>query len=181
MFKQLLQRIAKRLDTADIPYFVMGGQAVLLYGEPRLTRDVDITLGIGPDGVEEVLEIAIAEGWRVLPDDPKDFVMATLVLPLQDDDSGIQIEFIFSFSPFEQEALARANVVDLDGYPVRFASVEDIIVQKVVAGRPRDIEDVASILKRNERVDMQRIEHWLRQFEDVVGGGLVERFREVQT
>ena len=26
---------------------VIGGQAVLLYGEPRLTRDIDITLGVG--------------------------------------------------------------------------------------------------------------------------------------
>jgi hypothetical protein len=31
---------------------VIGGQAVLLYGEPRLTKDIDIALGIGIDGLK---------------------------------------------------------------------------------------------------------------------------------
>ena len=32
MFERLLERIAKVLDAAAIPYMVIGGQAVLLYG-----------------------------------------------------------------------------------------------------------------------------------------------------
>ena len=30
---------------------LIGGQAVLLYGEPRLTRDIDITLGVDVDKI----------------------------------------------------------------------------------------------------------------------------------
>ncbi len=37
MFTQLLERLATALDLAEIPYMIIGGQAVLLYGEPRLT------------------------------------------------------------------------------------------------------------------------------------------------
>lgn len=44
MFQALLQQIARGLDSRGIPYMLIGGQAVLLYGEPRLTRDVDVTL-----------------------------------------------------------------------------------------------------------------------------------------
>ncbi|MGB3565055.1 MAG: hypothetical protein WBH85_09195 [Thermoanaerobaculia bacterium] len=44
MFGSLLERIALALDNADLPYMVIGGQAVLLHGEPRLTRDIDITV-----------------------------------------------------------------------------------------------------------------------------------------
>ena len=51
MFKKLLKKIANELNTNNIPYMVIGGQAVLLYGEPRLTKDIDITLGIGIDGL----------------------------------------------------------------------------------------------------------------------------------
>jgi hypothetical protein len=32
--------VARELKEASIPYMVIGGQAVLLYGEPRLTRDI---------------------------------------------------------------------------------------------------------------------------------------------
>jgi hypothetical protein len=41
MFEELLIRIAKALDNNYIPYMIVGGQAVLLYGEPRLTKDIE--------------------------------------------------------------------------------------------------------------------------------------------
>ena len=44
MFEALLERIGGTIERAGIPYMVIGGQAVLLYGEPRLTQDIDITL-----------------------------------------------------------------------------------------------------------------------------------------
>ncbi|NLF09683.1 MAG: nucleotidyltransferase family protein, partial [Pirellulaceae bacterium] len=46
MFEKLLKRIAVALNDAGLPYMIFGGQAVLLYGEPRLTRDIDISLGV---------------------------------------------------------------------------------------------------------------------------------------
>jgi uncharacterized NAD-dependent epimerase/dehydratase family protein len=51
VFQRLLKKIAASLDKNRIPYMVIGGQAVLLYGEPRLTKDVDIILGVGPDTI----------------------------------------------------------------------------------------------------------------------------------
>lgn len=46
MFERVLKKIAFSLEKKKIPYMIIGGQAVLLYGEPRLTKDIDITLGI---------------------------------------------------------------------------------------------------------------------------------------
>ncbi|GAH07467.1 unnamed protein product, partial [marine sediment metagenome] len=57
MFEELLIRIAKTLDNNNIPYMIIGGQAVLLYGEPRLTKDIDITLGVSIDKLSELLNI----------------------------------------------------------------------------------------------------------------------------
>ncbi|WP_173050321.1 hypothetical protein [Nitrospira sp. KM1] len=57
MFTQLLERLATALDRAGIPYMIIGGQAVLLYGEPRLTRDIDVTLGIDVDRVSGLLAL----------------------------------------------------------------------------------------------------------------------------
>jgi hypothetical protein len=42
VFQDLLKRVAGELSRNAIPYMVIGGQAVLLYGEPRLTKDIDI-------------------------------------------------------------------------------------------------------------------------------------------
>ncbi len=55
MYTNLLEKIAQALDKHKISYMVVGGQAVLLYGEPRLTRDIDITLGLGPEALPSLL------------------------------------------------------------------------------------------------------------------------------
>ena len=49
MIEKLIKKTARILDHQKIPYMIIGGQAVLIYGRPRLTRDIDITLGIDTD------------------------------------------------------------------------------------------------------------------------------------
>jgi hypothetical protein len=46
MFQKLIVATAEELEKHKIPYMIIGGHAVILYGEPRLTRDIDITLGV---------------------------------------------------------------------------------------------------------------------------------------
>jgi len=41
MIEKFIKRTAQCLDRQKIPYMIIGGQAVLLYGRPRLTRDID--------------------------------------------------------------------------------------------------------------------------------------------
>lgn len=60
MFQSLLKRIARQLAQRDILYMVIGGQAVLLYGEPRLTKDIDIALGIGVNQMDKVENTVVA-------------------------------------------------------------------------------------------------------------------------
>lgn len=50
-FSEILARITAGLEERDVPFMLIGGQAVLLHGEPRLTQDIDVTLGLPPDGL----------------------------------------------------------------------------------------------------------------------------------
>ena len=154
MFEQILESIAQGLERLGIPYMVIGGQAVLLYGEPRLTRDIDITLGTDPSRLREVLDWVRGNDWQVLVETPAEFVGRTMVLPCLDPATGIRIDFIFSFSFYEQQALKRARRVSMGKAEVCFASLEDLIIHKILAGRPRDLEDVRSILLKNQAVDL---------------------------
>jgi hypothetical protein len=47
-FPDLLARLTRELDGRAIPFMLIGGQAVLLHGTPRLTEDIDVTLGVDP-------------------------------------------------------------------------------------------------------------------------------------
>ena len=180
MFQELMARIAASLNVRKIPYMIIGGQAVLLYGEPRLTRDIDVTLGTDVSRLSDVLRTAEDIGVTPLPDNMEDFVRRTMVLPTQHSETGIRVDFIFSFTPYEIEAIARGHKVSMAGQEVNFAQIEDLIIHKIFAGRPRDLEDVRSVLTRNPEVDVDYIRRWLRQFdESVEGGSFTETFEEI--
>jgi len=138
----LIKRIARQLDASGIAYMIIGGQAVLLYGRPRLTRDIDITLGVDTDQFAQVAQVCKDVGIELLPEDPSDFATKTNVLPAEEPQSKIRVDFIFSFTPYEAQAIERGNEVLLEDCTVRFATCEDVIIHKMVAARPIDHEDV---------------------------------------
>lgn len=143
---------------------LIGGQAVLVYGEPRLTKDIDISLGTGPEKLPDVLAIARNLKLKVLVESPQEFVRETMVLPCLESESGIRVDFIFAVSPYEQRALERVHQVKIGSAQVRFASPEDLIIHKMIAGRPRDLEDVQSVLLKNPGVELAYIRRWLMEF-----------------
>ena len=88
---------------------IIGGQAVLLHGEPRLTQDIDITLGVGPTHLPNILAVCEELDLEPLPADPQDFVRSTFVLPAADGETGIRVDLIFSTTKYEAEARLRAR------------------------------------------------------------------------
>ena len=154
---------------------IIGGQAVLLYGEPRLTRDIDITLGVDTDRFEDVASLTQALGLMALPPDPLKFVRETMVFPAQEISTGIRVDFIFSFSPYEAQAIPRARQVLMGRQRVCFASPEDVVIHKIIAGRPRDLEDIRTILLKNPLIDIRYIRKWLKKISPVAEGADLEK------
>jgi len=177
-FQKLLRKIAEQLDNARIRYMIIGGQAVLIHGEPRFTKDIDITLDLIPQELQYVREVVERLDLYILTNDVERFIQNTWVLPTLDEESGIRVDFIFSFSAYEKNAIGRAIEVEINGYPVKFASVEDLIIHKIFAGRPRDIEDVRKILLKN-KVDENYIKKWLKEFDKALGKGTLKTFVEL--
>ena len=178
MIEKLIKKTAQQFDQQKIPYMIIGGQAVLLYGRPRLTRDIDITLGIDTDKYESIEKLCNKLKLKILVENPQDFARDTKVLPVEEPDTKLRIDFIFSFTPYEEQAIKNARQVLIDDYPVRFASCEDIIIHKMVAGRAIDEEDVKSILAKNENaVDFEYVNKWLSEFGKIQEHeGISERF-----
>jgi len=169
VIEELLKKLAQHLDKSEIPYMIIGGQAVLLYGTPRLTRDIDITLGVDTDKFSTIEEICSQLSLEILSEKPADFARETKVLPAEEPKSKIRVDFIFSFTEYEAQAIKRANQVTMDEYPVKFASPEDVIIHKMVAARAIDIEDVKSMLAKNRRtINVKYIERWLLEFSNIV-------------
>ena len=179
MFEALLKLLARELDRAQIPYMIIGGQAVQLYGEPRMTRDIDLTLGLDSKGLDRVLRVCGACELKPLPAAPAEFVRETMVLPALEERTGIRVDFVFSFTDYERQAIDRSRPVEIGGVSVRFAAAEDIVIHKLVAGRPRDLEDVRSIVVKNPGLDRAYVEEWLGGFDRALDRDITSSFRRL--
>jgi predicted nucleotidyltransferase len=169
----LLASLTSELDRRGIRFMLIGGQAVLLHGEARFTADVDITLDAGPAALSELR--AACDTLRLTPVAPaseslETFVRRTFVLPARHAATGIRVDFIFSTTPYEAEAVSRAQRVPVGGTPVPFATAEDLVIHKLFAGRARDVEDVAGVVRRRgATLDWAYLERWAAEFAQVPG------------
>ena len=175
MFEEIICSISSQLERRNISYMLIGGQAVLLYGEPRLTRDIDITLGVDVDKLNNIISLVDDLCLKILSDNIETFVRETMVLPVVHEETGIRIDFIFSFSPYERQAIEKARKVRMLDQDVYFAAPEDVIIHKIVAGRPRDIEDVRDILLKMPEIDIAYIRQWLKDFSDALSDDEIKK------
>jgi hypothetical protein len=51
---------------------------------------------------------------------------------------------------------------------LRLPTVEDLIILKAVAHRPKDLLDIRTLVEIHPDLDRGRIEHWVRQFADLL-------------
>lgn len=169
-FEGLLARLTTVLDRRGVPFMLIGGQAVLLHGDPRLTQDIDVTLGVGPGRLDDIVDVCADIGIEPLPEDLRGFVETTFVLPALDEATGIRVDLIFSTTPYEAQAIQRATRVEIAGEQVPFATAEDLIIHKLFAGRPRDLDDAASVVRRKgPELDWEYLREWAEAFAQIEG------------
>jgi hypothetical protein len=171
------------LDARRLPFMLIGGQAVLLHGRPRLTEDIDVTLGVSPEELGAVREVCAVLDLEPLPKDIEQFVRETFVLPARTRDSALRVDFVFSTTPYERQAIARAQRIPVGSVQVPFATAEDLIIHKLFAGRALDLEDAASVVTRKgDGLDWGYIERWAREFARVPGWeDMPERVRQLRS
>lgn len=180
MFEEILTRVSIFLDKLSIPYMVIGGQAVLLHGEPRLTRDIDITLGISIDQAELIIKNLKDINLKPLPENIWDFLNKTFVLPLEDIGTNIRVDFIFSQTDYEKNAIKRSVKIDLKGVKVNFSTVEDLLIHKIFAGRPKDLEDAKILILKNPKINRNYIRKWLKEFDKTLENkNFLKQFNEI--
>ncbi|MCC7407951.1 MAG: hypothetical protein IT442_07765 [Phycisphaeraceae bacterium] len=178
-FHRLMARLGKAFDKAAIPYMVIGGQAVIHHGRSRYTQDIDLTLGISPFEAENVMALLAKMNIQPVAEDPHEFVRMTHVLPSMSAMLDLRVDFSFTDSPYELQAIARGEDVVLAGTPVRFATAEDLVVHKIIAGRPIDHQDVMGVLLKNPGLDADYVRHWLGQFGQALERPLIQEFERM--
>jgi hypothetical protein len=145
----------------------IGGIAVQRWGEPRVTRDMDLALLVGFGGEERFIDVLL-EAYPARMADARDFALRHRVLLLRTAD-GIGIDVSLSGLPFEEKLVSRATLYSFGpGLDIRTCSAEDLIVLKLFASRPLDIRDAEGVAVRSRgRLDWDYIQEQLRPLAEV--------------
>lgn len=157
--------VAKALSTLPVSGMIIGGVAVIARGVPRTTRDVDLTVEGGklelPDLVAQLQRLGLAP--RI--DDAIGFAVANQVLLLRHTPSGVDLDLSIAWLPFEVEAIAAAELLELAGAQVRVARAEDLVIYKAVAFRPQDQQDIERLITlHGDTMDFVRVRRIVTQF-----------------
>ena len=147
------------LVRAGVDFVVIGGVAVVVQASPRFTRDLDITYATDTANLERLgaLLVALDARLRGVEDDvPFTPDARTLrhaqMLTLTTRNGALDLLVDPPGSPGYPALRRHADVVDLDGAPVRIASLEDLIEMKRAAGRPQDEIDIESLEVARSRI-----------------------------
>lgn len=163
LLERALLDAVQLLEDLNAQYMLIGGLANAIWGEPRATLDVDISVAV-PEAEIPKVAARIGEAFTVLVPEPAAFVQETRVLPLESA-SGVRVDLIFALIPFELEALDRARGVAIAGRMVRVVTPEDLILMKIISDRPRDVLDAEGVVRRHRAsLDRTYLEPRLREF-----------------
>ena len=147
----------------------IGGLALLRWGEPRETVDVDATLLTG-FGQEEAFVRPLLGHYEARIDDAFEFALSRRVILLRAQ-SGVGVDIALGALPFEESAVARASNFEYPGkVELRTCSAEDLIVMKAFAARPKDWIDVDGVIVRQSRsLDWTYIDRQLKPLLELKG------------
>ena len=141
-FRELLSA----LNDYDARYLVIGGYAVMLYTEPRFTKDLDLWVEPTRENGARVFQALAHFGAPLAGVTPDDFSSEGLFYQMGSPPVRVDILTSVTGMRFE-EAWPRRVERDLEGVRTPFLSREDLIQIKSALGRPQDLMDVDALKK----------------------------------
>jgi predicted nucleotidyltransferase len=130
-----------------VRFLVVGGHAVNIYTEPRYTNDLDVFVSGDEANGHAVYQALAAFGASLQDVTAEDFIDK----PTQYFQVGVppeRVDVLQSIAAVSfEDAWKQATTVKVNGHDVRFISREDLIRNKLAAGRPKDLVDAEELRK----------------------------------
>ena len=145
-FKDLLCAFNAR----NVRYMIVGGYAYARYAEPRATKDLDLFVRPDPENAPSVFSAMAEYGVPLSNTTVEDMAKPTTILQIGVAPFRIDVIFHIDGLSFDQAwETSEAALVD-DEIPVRYISCENLIANKLAAGRPQDLVDVGKLRDAND-------------------------------
>lgn len=145
------------LKQFKIRYALIGGIAVALLARERFTKDIDLTISINEKQAKlleayfrnnkeyKIQQLNFISSKKI----PDFFRIFWHQMP---------VDLLVSNTDFQKELVTRARNFDFENRKIKVATVEDMIILKLIADRPMDREDIKEMIKSNRKLDWKYIE-----------------------
>ncbi len=155
------KQVSEVLLSLDVRFAFIGGLAVLVHGEVRATRDVDLSVSVRNENLPDLC-LTLLKTFASRVDNPLAFAEQNRVLLLSTLE-GVGIDIALTLFDFEEAFIQRAKNVDVGGFgTLPVITAEDLICMKVFAGRDIDFSDVRGIIVRQGKgLDWERLDQFL--------------------
>lgn len=123
-----------------VKYLVVGGYAVIQYGEPRFTKDLDLWISTDIANAEAVYKSLKEFGAPLTEMSVDDFSEEGYFYQMGVPPVRVDVLMGIPGATFEK-CWSRRQIVDFDGLKVNFISKQDLVTAKRASGRPQDLID----------------------------------------
>jgi hypothetical protein len=164
---EMLRYAAMILDRLGVPYYVTGSFAGVLYGEYRMTNDIDVVVELRERDVEGLLEAFPQDVFYVDRDAVLDAIKSRFQFNVIHREALTKIDIIVSpGSAHDREAMRRVRRLrSVIEYDVAYCSPEDLLLKKLTfhkeSGSEKHLRDCVGIVKKSgTTLDWEYLEKW---------------------
>ncbi|HID61476.1 MAG TPA: hypothetical protein EYP49_01835 [Anaerolineae bacterium] len=175
--KAFFTHVVGVLERLGIPYMVVGGFAAILYGEPRLTLDVDIVVDMRWEHVQPFLAAFPVPDYYLSEEGIRDSLQRRYPFNVIQPSTGAKVDLVpLPRDPFTLAAFRRRQQMEYDqeGHTAFFITPEDIVLAKLIAFREtksdKHLRDARGVLVSQwGRLDLEVIRRRARAAEVLEG------------
>ena len=160
--RALIDLVGRVMSEGSLRGALIGGQAVNCWVEPRITLDVDVTVMSDGEIVRDVVARFVAEGFTILMKQDDGAASGPDFVRMRHAETSVELDMMVAKTEFETTVIGRA--VAAPGLPLPVATVEDLLVLKLLASRNKDWKDLYDLGKLPD-VDWAYVERWCEVWE----------------
>jgi len=169
--RELLVNIVKILNKLDIPYMIVGGMAVFVWGRPRFTADIDIIIALEKKDAGKLVKIlrTFGKAGYVSEEAVNEAVSRKTEFNFIDGETGVKIDFwILKNDAFGKSQMTRRVPRTFLRNKIYFISPEDLILSKLewhkISQSSKHLEDAESILRiSKDKLDKNYLNQWAKK------------------
>lgn len=161
------------LNNNLIEYAVTGSMAVIIYGEPRVTHDIDLIISIKRHDLPKFKNVFPASDFYCPPIESLEAEYSRTErghFNIIHYGTGFKADFyLLGTDKLIQWALARSRTIYLEKEPVKIAPPEYVIIKKLEfyreGGSSKHISDIKSILNYSSgNIDRVLLDNFIREY-----------------